>query len=68
MRHFDDGHTAQDITRIATLVAGVAPARDQALGLIEMNGGDRDATACGDFTDRHFHMQVFFIDFFHHSA
>src|SRR5690554_2744781 len=49
LRDLDDGDPAQHIPGIAALVARIAPALDEALGLVEMQRGNGDAAASGNF-------------------
>lgn len=48
---FDDGYPAEHFAGVAALVAGVAGAFDQAFGFVEVERGDGDPTAPGDFAD-----------------
>lgn len=51
LRHLDDGDTAQHRSRIAALVAAIPRTRNQSLRFVEMERGDGDAAAFGDFAD-----------------
>jgi hypothetical protein len=48
----DEGDPAQGVTAVAALVARGAAAADQALGLVEVQGGDGGAAAGGELADR----------------
>jgi len=51
LRHLDDRHPAQDLARIAALVARRAVAADQPFRLVEMQGRDGKAAAARDIAD-----------------
>ena len=51
LRHLDEGDAAEDFAGVAPLVALVAPAMNEALSLVEVQRGDGDATAAGNFAD-----------------
>jgi len=45
----DHGNAPQHVAAVAALVAVVAPAMDQSLGFIEVDGGNADPAATRDF-------------------
>ena len=59
LRHLDDGHAAQDIPAVTTLIAGAAPPLDQTLGVVEMHGRHGDAAARRDFSRREGQIKPF---------
>ncbi|EGJ78430.1 hypothetical protein STTU_5641 [Streptomyces sp. Tu6071] len=54
LRGTDEGDPAEDVARVAALVAGGATARDEPLGLVEVERGDGGPAARGELSDGEF--------------
>ena len=51
LRYADDGNAAQDFAIVTALISGVAPALDQTLGFVEMEGRNRYSGALSNMSD-----------------